>query len=326
MAVDLSKQTRVPGLRPLRAVALTDSPGVLTAWANDAGFGRVFAEQVATLGSPGDVLVAISCTGNSPNVLEAAGAARGLGMHVLGLGGFDGGNLRDMSDVFIQVDSRDYGVVESVHLAIDHSLAAALSARAHARATAPSSRPVVIVDRDGVINRNVSDGVRSWDQFDFLPGSLEALADLKRRGYQVVVVTNQANIGRGLLTPAQLADIHRRMLEAVLAAGGEISGVHVCEHAPDERCVCRKPAPGLLLRAAEIHGFSLQDAFVVGDHPTDVAAARSAGAEPILVLSGRGRVDEVEQPHPLVAADLREAVEMITARSTLSARAELRGT
>ncbi len=320
IAVDLAKQTRVSGRRPLRAVSLADNPGVLTAWANDAGFAEVFAEQVITLGAAGDLLVAISCSGNSANVLAAVAAARNAGMSVLGMGGFGGGKLRELSDVYLHVESDDYAVVESVHLALEHALVAGLRATA-AVPSAASSRPVVVVDRDGVINRNRDAGVRTWDEFEFLPGALEALAELRRRDCVVVVVTNQANLGRGLLTPAQLDEIHRRMLEAVLEAGGEIASVQVCPHMPDEGCACRKPAPGLLHRAAQLHGFEIRDAYVVGDHASDVSAARAAGAEPVLVLSGRGRLEELDDPPELVAPDLREAVRMIAARELEAPRA-----
>ena len=312
MATDLTKQTLIPGRRPMRAISLTANAALLTAWGNDAGFARIFAEQVITLGEEGDVLVCISCSGNSANIDAAIIEARRLGMQVLGLGGFAGGSLAEFSDAFVHVPSHDYGIVESAHLAIEHCIARMLASRA---AEPPSGnpvtgRPAVFLDRDGVINRNVEGGVRSWADFEFLPGALAAIARLTSANHQVIVVTNQANIGRGIMTRAQVDDINRRMCEAALEAGGRIDAVMVCDHRPEEACVCRKPQPGLLIRAAAEHSFSLPDAFLVGDHETDIAAARAAGARAILVLSGRGSFDEGAGADAVVE-DLESAVEVV---------------
>lgn len=312
-ALDLAKQTRLPGTRPLTSLALTDSAAALTAWANDAGYASVFAEQLAGLARDGDVLVCLSCSGVSPNITEAVGQARRSGMSVIGLGGRRG-PLRDLSDVYVQVESEEYGMVESVHVSVGHAVSSLLRARAARRAAAQGDGPVVLIDRDGVINRNLDNGVMSWEAFEFLPGALEALALLKRRGMRVAVVTNQANVGRGRLTRAQLDEIHRRMAERVVDAGGLIEAIFVCEHTAEDGCPCRKPAPGLLLKAAEQLELSLPDTFVIGDHESDVAAARAAGARHVLVLSGRqpSQATNGDAKPEMVAADLMAAARMLT--------------
>ncbi len=144
----------------------------------------------------------------------------------------------------------------------------------------------VIVDRDGVLNRRLERSVRAWSDFEFLPGSVEAVATLTRAGFHVVVVTNQANLGRGLLEPGTLEDIHQRMTEALNDAGGDIAAIYVCPHLPADSCDCRKPRPGLLLRAASELGFDLAQTWAIGDSAGDVEAAVRAGARPLLVLSG----------------------------------------
>jgi D-sedoheptulose 7-phosphate isomerase len=320
MACDLQKQTRVAGRHPLRALSLADNVPLLTAWANDAGFSRVFAEQLQAVGRPGDALLCISCSGVSASIIEAIRAGRRIGMQVLALGGFTGGPMREMADVYVHVPSHDYGMVESVHLALDHCLAAMLRRRAQAQRSAvdaaDGAKPVVIIDRDGVINRNLSDSVNSWEEFEFLPGALEGLATLARYGHRVVVVTNQANIGRGLLTRAQLEHIHGRMTEAVIEAQGSIEAVYVCDHRPEDGCSCRKPASGLLTQAAEELEFELSEAYVIGDHRSDVEAAHAAGARAVLVLSGRAALPDVEEgpAADFVAGDLRFAADLVSGR------------
>ncbi len=159
------------------------------------------------------------------------------------------------------------------------------------RSIADTARPLrraVFLDRDGVINRNHDgDWVRSWEQIELLPGVLEALRRLAATDFQVVVVTNQSAVNRGLMTRKTLDDLHRRLCVLVAAHGGRIDRVYCCPHRPDEGCQCRKPAPGMLIHAAADLGLCLEDSFLVGDHLTDLVAARAAGCRPILVSGGR---------------------------------------
>jgi histidinol-phosphate phosphatase family protein len=149
--------------------------------------------------------------------------------------------------------------------------------------------PTVFLDRDGVINRNRSDYVKTWDEFQFLPGARHAIARLTHAGYRLVVVTNQACIGKGLVSSSAIAEIHSRMLDEIACAGGHIEAVLVCPHRADDACGCRKPAPGLLLRAHDEYGVELSRALLVGDSASDMQAAGAAHVAAILALSGRGR-------------------------------------
>jgi D-glycero-D-manno-heptose 1,7-bisphosphate phosphatase len=146
----------------------------------------------------------------------------------------------------------------------------------------------VFLDRDGVINHNRVDYVKQWSEFHFLPGTLRAIADLTAAGYQIFVVTNQACVGKGLLSRADLEAMHARMLQHIELAGGHIGGVLYCPHRNDEGCACRKPAPGLLFRARDEFGVDLQHAIMVGDSLTDMRTAAAAGVPAILVFSGIG--------------------------------------
>lgn len=173
-------------------------------------------------------------------------------------------------------------------------------------------RLTVFLDRDGVINRRRPDHVKSWEEFEFLPGSLEALARLRELEARVVVVTNQASVGRGLIGQEQLERIHNQMNELVRSNGGLIDGIYACPHKPEARCACRKPGTELFLRASRELGIDVSESFMVGDSLTDIAAATAVGSRPILITDngsepGIGRC--------LIARDLREAVELIVAET-----------
>jgi len=154
----------------------------------------------------------------------------------------------------------------------------------------------IILDRDGVINEDSDEFIKSPDEWIPLPGSLDAIAALCNGGYRVFVATNQSGVGRGLFSSAILANIHERMLDQIRAAGGEIGEIYICPHAPDEGCDCRKPRPGMLRRfAAEQHA-ELEQVVLIGDALRDIEAARAVGARPLLVRTGKGRKTEAELP------------------------------
>ena len=174
------------------------------------------------------------------------------------------------------------------------------------------------MDRDGVINENRDEYVRSVDEFVFLPGALESLARLRQAGIPVVVISNQAGVGRGLLDPEELRRINDKMCLGISEHGGEIRGVYYCVHRKDEGCDCRKPEIGLFRRACDEIGLSLEDSFLIGDGESDIEAGRKAGCRTILVLSGRSSADEVESwrwKPDRIASDLPAAVDYILADS-----------
>ncbi len=146
----------------------------------------------------------------------------------------------------------------------------------------------VFIDRDGVICENRSDYVKSWREFVFLPNALQALVALYQNGYQVIVVTNQSAVGRGLMSLETLFDIHTRMAAEVEQHGGHIAQIFFCTHRPGENCYCRKPRPGMLLAAAQMLNFDLTTSYIIGDACTDIQAGQAVGCRSFLVLTGRG--------------------------------------
>jgi D-glycero-D-manno-heptose 1,7-bisphosphate phosphatase len=147
---------------------------------------------------------------------------------------------------------------------------------------------LVILDRDGVINEDSDAFIKSPDEWRPIPGSLEAIVRLNNAGYQVVVATNQSGVARGLLDIQALQRIHDKMESAVVALGGRISAVFFCPHGPDDHCDCRKPAPGMLLEIGRRLGVELTGVPAIGDSLRDLQAAGAVGAQPILVLTGKG--------------------------------------
>ncbi len=148
---------------------------------------------------------------------------------------------------------------------------------------------LVILDRDGVINYDSDDYIKSPEEWIPIPGTLEAIARLHREGYKVVVATNQSGVGRGLFDMDTLARIHAKMLEAVRAKGGEIDAIFFCPHKPEDNCRCRKPQPGLFQEIAERLKVNLNGVYAVGDSERDVIAARLVAARPVLVRTGKGK-------------------------------------
>lgn len=148
--------------------------------------------------------------------------------------------------------------------------------------------PLLLLDRDGVINRDSDDYIRGPADWEPIPGSIEAIAALSQAGYQLAVVTNQSGLSRGFFGLDELEAIHAELCRQVEEQGGCLAGIFYCPHSPDQHCACRKPATGLLLAAEEALGVSAKDALFIGDSLKDLQAARAHGCVPILVRTGKG--------------------------------------
>ena len=153
---------------------------------------------------------------------------------------------------------------------------------------------LVILDRDGTINHDSDQYIKSTDEFRVINGAVEAIARLTQAGYRVVIATNQSGIARGLFDTSTLIAMHDMLQRAVSQAGGRIDAFFFCPHAADSACDCRKPKPGMLLEIARRFNASLADVYMVGDAPRDIQAAAAAGARPVLVLTGKGRKTRAE--------------------------------
>jgi D-glycero-D-manno-heptose 1,7-bisphosphate phosphatase len=178
-------------------------------------------------------------------------------------------------------------------------------------------KQVVFLDRDGVINQDSSDYIKSWREFIFLPNSLEALKILTRKGFTLIVITNQSVIHRKWVLPEVLEEMHLRLKAAVAAHGGRITDIFVCPHTPEQGCSCRKPKPGLIEQACQKYAIDLSDAVMVGDSAKDILCGIAAGCgRTILVQTGNGVLANASLAKDnifpsVVAADLLEAARWI---------------
>jgi D-glycero-D-manno-heptose 1,7-bisphosphate phosphatase len=148
-------------------------------------------------------------------------------------------------------------------------------------------RKAVFLDRDGVINQKPPEGdyIIRWEDFHVLPGVAEGIALLNRAGFAVVVVTNQRCVAKGLMTAAELENIHQRMTELLAGSGAMIDGTFYCPHELEPVCECRKPAPGMLLKAAGSHGIDLSASWMIGDSDIDIQAGRNAGCKTVRLIA-----------------------------------------
>jgi len=174
----------------------------------------------------------------------------------------------------------------------------------------------VFLDRDGVINRNSADYVRTVDQWIPLPGAIDAIVRLCIAGHPVFVITNQSAIARGYCEVSEVEKIHRKMIRLLEEAGGSFAGIYYCPHHPDDGCECRKPSIGMI-RAARSENDLPDGGFMVGDAESDMELGRRAGLKTILVLTGRGRnqlktIESENRPRPwVVTEDIVSAVDII---------------
>ncbi len=170
---------------------------------------------------------------------------------------------------------------------------------------------LIILDRDGVINYDSDQFIKSPDEWKPIPGSLEAIARLSQADYRVVVATNQSGVGRGLFDMATLSAIHDKMHKAVAQAGGRIDAIFFCPHAAEAGCSCRKPKSGMIEEIAARYNVDLNGVPAIGDSLRDLEAAARLGAKPILVLTGKGAKTQANGGLPqgtVVYPDLASAV------------------
>jgi histidinol-phosphate phosphatase family protein len=180
-------------------------------------------------------------------------------------------------------------------------------------------KKVVFLDRDGTINVDSADYIKSRSEFDFIPGSIEAIKDLTAKGFISIVITNQSALARKFISPEELDAMHAMMCREIAEAGGKITDIFFCPHMPNKGCECRKPEPGLIDQARQKYNIDLADSIMVGDNAKDIACGRNAGCgKTVLVKSGKDPDVEKELEKRSISADfvagnLREAAEWIIA-------------
>lgn len=181
---------------------------------------------------------------------------------------------------------------------------------------------LIVLDRDGVINLDSKDYIKSTQEWQPIPGSLKAISLLNSGNFTVSVATNQSGIARGLYTKQTMHAIHRKMRRWGRKENAEIDSIFYCPHGPDDGCTCRKPRPGLLEKIAKFYSYSLKNVIFVGDSVRDIQCAIHAGAKPVLVLTGNGaeaQADPIIMQHNVpIFADLLEFSKQITSNASKS--------
>jgi len=171
-------------------------------------------------------------------------------------------------------------------------------------------RRAVFLDRDGVINKGAPprDYIKIWGEFEFLPGVKKAIRKLNERGFLVIVVSNQSGIAKRVMTEDDLREIHSRMEDELREEGAKIDRIYYCPHDPMDNCRCRKPKPGLLLKAAQEYDIDLDRSWMIGDSESDIEAGKRAGCKTILIEGCPPNENSIESEPNLVANSLVKAV------------------
>jgi len=284
----------------IEAYAPTDNVSELTARTNDEGWATVFEGWLRTSRlSSSDLILVLSVGGGnleknvSPNLVAAINYAKKIGARIAGIVGRDGGYTAKMADECVIIPTVNPNHVtphseafQSIvwHLLVSHpQLKVEETKWESTTSAAPASRPAVFLDRDGVINRAfVRDGKpfppSTLEELEILPDVADALNQLKRHGFELVVVSNQPDVARGTQSKDNVERINRAIGYSL-----PISDFFTCYHTDEDNCSCRKPRPGLLLLAAQKHNLDLSKSYMVGDRWRDVEAGQSAGCKTILI-------------------------------------------
>jgi len=310
----------------IEAYAPTDNVSELTARTNDEGWATVFEEWLKTSRlQPRDLILVFSVGGGdlernvSPNLVAALRFAKTVGAKVIGVVGRDGGYTASVADacVLIPTVNPDHVTphVEAFqavvwHLLVTHPEVKVRQTKWESTAGAGTSGRAVFLDRDGVLNRAVVKNGKphppaSVAELEIVPQAKTALQRLREKGYKLLVVTNQPDVARGVVSKENVEAINRK-----LSAALDLDEVYVCYHADSDHCDCRKPKPGLLLNAARRHQINLAESFMVGDRWRDVEAGQSAGVRTILIDQGYDEKGPAQPPNARVRS-LNEAADWI---------------
>ena len=309
----------------IEAYAPTDNVSELTARANDEGWSSIFDSWLRTSKLRAEDLLLILSVGGgnleqnvSPNLVAALKYAKSVGAKIIGIVGRDGGYTATVADVCVLIPTVNPAHItphaeafQAVvwHLLVSHPAVKQQSTKWESVAS-PGKNRAVFLDRDGVINRAfVRDGKPfpppAPQELEILPGVPESLRDLKAHGYELLVVTNQPDVGRGKQSREALDAMHQD-----LSARLPLDDILVCCHTDQDHCDCRKPLPGMLLEAASKHNIDMASSFMVGDRWRDVEAGYNAGCRTILIDYGYSERAPDRGPD-LRVGSLREAADWI---------------
>ena len=259
----------------LNSLALTTDTSILTAVGNDFGYDTIFERQVEGLGKKGDVLIGLSTSGNSKNVLLAMDKAKSLGITTVAMTGEKGGKMKEQADFALNVPSDTTNHIQEMHIAVGHILCGIIEKECSPKIKA------LFLDRDGTINVDY-DYTYEIEKFAFIDGIVDLCQDAQDKGYKIFVITNQSGVERGYYTIEQMNAFNNHMKNEFKKHGIEISEVYCCPYLEHED---RKPLPGMFLKAKDRYNIDMQNSVAVGDKERDTEAAMAAGVKVSYLLS-----------------------------------------
>ncbi|AIZ57011.1 phosphoheptose isomerase [Candidatus Methanoplasma termitum] len=279
--------------RPAMAGVSLSNIAPVTAIGNDYSYDLVFQRQIEAVCRKGDVVIGLSTSGNSRNVILAVEAAKRLGANTVSFTG-DGGVLKDMTDISVIIPTKETPRIQEGYFVSLHMICGMVEREMF-------GKKAVLVDRDDTL---VKDVVYCSDpeKLQLLPGVPKAVAKLNKAGYIVIVVTNQSGIARGLLDEKILAAIHEKMVGEIEAEGGHITDIFYCPHHPDDCCSCRKPETDLGVAAIMKYHINPSISYMIGDHDKDIEFGRRLGLKTYQISEKRTFVKIVDE---ILTADKR---------------------
>ena len=257
----------------------------VTAIGNDYSYDIVFQRQIEANCRKGDVVIGLSTSGNSKNVVLALEKAKEIGAKTISFTG-DGGKMRDMVDCAVIIPSKETPRIQEGYLCACHIMCGIVEREMF-------GNRAVFIDRDDTLAKDVP-YCHEPDKFHLFEGVPEAVKRLNDSGFLVIVITNQSGIGRGYFTVDDLNAVNFKMCRDIEAGGGHIDDIFYCPHAPDEKCSCRKPEIGMGIQAIMKHGINPHRSFMVGDHDKDIEFGKRLGCRSIKVSEEFKFVDAVE--------------------------------
>lgn len=272
--------------RPAMAGVCLSNIAPVTAIGNDYSYDLVFKRQIEAFCRKGDVVVGMSTSGNSKNVILAMEAAKEKGATTISFTG-DCGKMRDLADLAVIIPTTETPRVQEGYLVACHTVCGIVEREMF-------GRKAVFIDRDGTIAKDVP-YCKDPNQIELFPGVPEALARLRDAGYLLILVTNQSGIGRGLLDEEMLSKVHDKLMSDIKAGGGHLDDIFFCPHHPDAGCTCRKPEIGMGVSAIMKHHINPCASFVIGDTDKDMGFAERLGIRSILVSESKGFADAVDE-------------------------------
>ena len=284
------------------ALALTTDTSLITAISNDWSFDQLFERQIDGLATKKDVILGISTSGNSVNVLKGLEKAKTKGAYTIAFLGKEGGKIKNVVDLSIVVPSNNTARIQEVHITMGHIISKLVED------AFSQPKKIMFLDRDGTIIKDKGYMYKIED-LEFVEGSIEALKELQKH-FDLVIVTNQSGIGRGYFSEEEFWNFHNYFLERLNKEGIKITETLMCPHKQEDNCECRKPKTGLIDDFIIERGFELdkENSFLIGDKTEDIKLAENLKINGVLVETGKKGEDNEYSVNPIkIAKNLLDA-------------------